>query len=115
VIRLLLNWRWWPAVVLAALLGVVVPEHFFAGVPHGTVTHQIWAVTLKLAASYVLGVASGVLLLGWAAVMMGRFDSDADEPDDDSLMPVEAGSGPLGSDSVKLPLPEADENAGGNI
>ncbi len=115
IIRLLLNLRWWPAVVLAALLGVVVPGHFFNGVPHGTVTHQIWAVTLKVAASYILGVASGILLLGWAAVMMGREDGDADASDDDALEPVEVDSGPLGSDSVKLPLPEGDENAGGNI
>ncbi len=115
IFRLLLNWRWWPAVVLAALLGVVLPGHFFAGVPHGTVTHQIWAVTLKLAMSYVLGVASGILLLGWAAVMMGRSDSDADAPDDEEMVPVEVGSGPLGSDSVKLPLPDGDKDAGGNI
>jgi hypothetical protein len=115
IIRLLLNWRWWPAVVLAALLGVVLPGHFFSGVPHGTVTHQIWAVSLKVALTYVLGVASGVLLLGWAAVMMGRSDSDADAPDDEEMIPVEVGLGPLGSDQVKLPLPEDDEGAGGNI
>ena len=81
MIRLLLNWRWWPAVVVAALVGVMVPGHFFAGVPHGTVTHQIWAVGLKLAASYVLVVGVWVLLLGWAAVLLAR----TAEPSDSGL------------------------------
>jgi len=72
IIRLLLSWRWWPVVVLAALVGVALPEHFFAGIPHGTVSHQIWAVALKLAVSYVLAVGSGILLLGWAAVLLVR-------------------------------------------
>jgi hypothetical protein len=58
--------------VLAALAGVVLPGHFFNGVPQGTVSHQVWVVALKLVGSYVLAVCSWVLLLGWAAVMLGR-------------------------------------------
>jgi hypothetical protein len=114
IIRLLLNWRWWPAVVLAALVGVVLPEHFFAGLPHGTVSHQIWAVALKLAGSYVLVVGSWILLLGWAAVLMSRFIPGKNPPGDDSLVPVPVHSDPLGSDSVQLPLPEGGEDSGGN-
>jgi hypothetical protein len=59
-------------VVLAALMGVVLPGHFFAGLPHGTVTHQIWAVAFKLVGSYVLAVGFWVLLLAWAAVLLAR-------------------------------------------
>jgi hypothetical protein len=114
IIRLLFNWRWWPVVVLAALLGVALPKHFFTGVPHGTVSHQIWAVALKLAVTYILAVASGLLLLGWAAVMLGHPDYGADAPGDDSLVPVPVQSGPLGSDSVQLPLPRNGEDAGGH-
>jgi hypothetical protein len=115
IIRLLLNWRWWPAVVLTALLSVVLPGHFFAGIPHGTVTHQIWAVALKLAGSYVLIVGCWVLLLGWCAVLLARSGGGAKSPGDDSLVPVPVHSGPSGSeDSVRLPLPEGGEDTGGN-
>jgi hypothetical protein len=86
IIRLLLSWRWWPAVVLAALAGVVLPGHFFAGVPHGTVSHQVWAVALKLVGSYVLAVCSWVLLLGWAAVMLARQPDPAEDALDAELI-----------------------------
>lgn len=70
VIRLLLNWRWWLAVVIASLVGVLVPEHFFNGLPAGSVSHQVWAVMLKLAGAYMLGLCCWLLLLGWAAVLL---------------------------------------------
>lgn len=79
VLRILWNWRWWPAVVLAALLSVWLPGRFFAGEPHGTVSAQIWHVSLKLAATYLLAAGSWVLLLGWAAVLFGR-QLSAEEP-----------------------------------
>jgi hypothetical protein len=72
VLRILWNWWWWPAVVLAALLSVWLPGWLFAGEPHGTVPAQIWHVSLKLAASYLLELASWVLLLAWAAVLYER-------------------------------------------
>jgi len=72
LIRMLLNWRWWAAVVPAALIGVALTGHFFTGEPHGTVAHQVWAVILKLAGAYLLAVASWVLLLVWAAVLIAR-------------------------------------------
>jgi hypothetical protein len=72
VLRILWNWRWWPAVVLAALLSVWLPGWLFAGDPHGTVSAQIWHVSLKLIATYLLALGSWVLLLGWAAVLFER-------------------------------------------
>jgi hypothetical protein len=72
VLRLLWNWCWWLAVVLASLVAVWLPGKFFAGIPHGTVSAQVWHVTLKLAATYLLAVGSWILLLGWAAVLFGR-------------------------------------------
>lgn len=114
IIHLLLNWRWWPAVVLAALIGVVLPGQFFAGLPNGTVTHQIWAVALKLVGSYLLIVACWILLLAWAAVLLSRRAGDAEQGGDDSLVPAPVGAEPLREDSVRLPLPEASDNSGGN-
>jgi hypothetical protein len=114
IIRLLLRWRWWLGVVLAALVGVVLPGHFFAGLPNGTVTHQIWAVALKLVGSYVLVIGCWVLLLAWAAVLLGRSGPGKNPPDDDSLVAVPVGSGPMGEDAVRLPLPEDGEDAGGD-
>lgn len=79
VLRLLWNWRWWPAVVLAALLSVWLPSWLFAGDPHGTVSAQIWHVSLKLTVSYLLVMSSWVLLLAWAAVLFGRQGRHSDE------------------------------------
>ncbi|MGD0097282.1 MAG: hypothetical protein ABSB60_12360 [Terracidiphilus sp.] len=72
VLQLLWNWRWWPAVAVAALLSVWLPSLFFAADPHGAVSAQIWHVSLKLAATYLLAMISWVLLLAWAAVLFGR-------------------------------------------
>jgi hypothetical protein len=71
MIRMLLSWRWWVAVVVASLAGVALPGHFFAGLPTGTVSHQVWMVLFKLAGAYVLGVGCWVLLLAWCAVLLG--------------------------------------------
>ncbi len=72
VLRLLWNWRWWPAVALAALLSVWLPPRFFAGEPSGTLSAQIWHVSLKLASTYLLAIGSWFLLLAWAAVLFCR-------------------------------------------
>jgi hypothetical protein len=72
VIRMLWNWRWWLAVVLAALVAVELPSRFFATMPSGGVDAQVWHVVLKLAATYLLAVGSWVLLLGWVAVLFAH-------------------------------------------
>ncbi len=82
VLQLLWNWRWWPAVIVAALLGVWLPGLFFAVDPHGSVSAQIWRVSLKLAATYLLAMISWVLLLAWAAVLLAR---EMPLPEDDAL------------------------------
>ncbi|MGO8933056.1 MAG: hypothetical protein ACLPLZ_03195 [Terracidiphilus sp.] len=114
IIRLLFNWRWWLAVIIAALVAVEWPSHFFNGEPQGTVSHQVWSVTLKLAGAYLLAIISWVLLLAWCAVLLCRHRPSKAQPSDDSLVAVPVGSAPLGEDSVKLPLPQGDDNSGGN-
>jgi hypothetical protein len=110
VFRLLLGWRWWPAVVAAALVGVSLPAHFFSTIPHGTVSAQVSAVAWKLVATYVLVIGGWVLLLAWAAVLLDRIASDAEEDGDALGEPVIVGSGPLGEDAVRLPPPEEGES-----
>ncbi len=107
IIRLLFNWRWWLTVIIATLVAVEWPNHFFTGEPHGTVSHQVWFVTLKLAGAYLLAVVCWVLLLAWCAVLLSRPERSKAQPDDDSLVPASVGPTPLGEDSVKLPLPES--------
>jgi len=51
---------------------VWLPGLFFAPDPHGTLSAQIWLVSLKLAASYLLAMIGWVLLLAWAAVLFAR-------------------------------------------
>ncbi|HVN94466.1 MAG TPA: hypothetical protein VMT38_12255 [Terracidiphilus sp.] len=112
--RLLLNWRWWLAVVIGSLVGVVVPGHFFTGIPNGTVSHQVWAVFFKLAGAYLLAVSCWILLLAWAAALMSRNGPDEKETQDESGAPVPLHSGPIRDENVKLPLPEAGGDAGGD-
>jgi hypothetical protein len=109
IFRLLLNWRWWLAVVIAALVAVEWPSHFFIGEPHGTVTHQVWSVVLKLAGAYLLAVVCWVFLLAWCTVLLSR--PNRVQPSEDLLVPAPVGSGPLGEDSVKLPLPEGGDDS----
>jgi hypothetical protein len=114
VLRMLFNWRWWLAVVVAAVAAAALPDHFFAPLPHGTVSYQVWAVILKLAATLVLAVGCWVLLLAWAAVLFARQPQRGSaHPADDSLVPAPIGSGPLNEDSVRLPLPDGDDSPGG--
>jgi hypothetical protein len=114
IIHLLFNWRWWLAAVVAALLAVLWPSHFFTSLPQGTVSHQVWAVILKITAAYLLAIVCWIFLLAWCAVLLSRDTPAAEMPkddSDDSLTPAPVGSGPLGEDSVKLPLPEGDDDA----
>jgi len=114
MIRLLLNWRWWLVVIIAALVAVEWPSHFFTGEPHGTVSHQVSSVIFKLAGAYILAVVCWVLLLAWCAVLLSRPRPSKAEPDDDTLVPAPVGSSPLREDSVKLPLPEGGTDSSGN-
>lgn len=73
-LRVLIDWRWLPAVFLLALLGVALPGKFFSFNPHGTLTAQIWTVSGKIAAAYLLSLICWLLLLGWAAVLLRHKD-----------------------------------------
>jgi len=114
ILRILFNWRWWLAVVIASLVGVALTGHFFSGLPHGTVSHQVWAVILKLAGAYLLAVSCWVLLLAWAAVLLDHGARSAGGPGGGSFVPTPVHSSPLGEDSVRLPLSESGDDAGGN-
>jgi len=102
LIRLICTLRWWLGVVVAALVGVAIPELLFSGVPSGTVSTQVWSVVLKLIASYLLAVSAWVALLSWLAVLLARRLPPAEEV----LVPVPAGAPDGGKQaSEKLPLP----------
>ena len=102
ILRLLWNWRWWLGVVLAIMVGVALPACFLAG----SESEPIWYVVLKLAAAYLLGVGSWVLLLAWAATLFGR----EEPPKEEALVavPVLAGQ-PEGSRSAAVEIPPPDE------
>ena len=113
IISFLLNWRWWLAAVAAAFIGVSLPGRFFRGNPAGTVSHQMWAVIFKVGGAYLLAVSAFTLLLAWAATLMAG-KRPARRVDDEEEVPVPIGSTPPRQGSVKLPLPETDDNIGGN-
>jgi len=111
LIRMMFNWRWWPAVIVAALVAVKWPGTFFDALPHGTVSHQVWAVSLKLSGSYLLAVGCWVMLLAWAATLLCSArgaGSSAEDDEGGEPVPVPALVGaPDGGKSaaVRLPLP----------
>jgi hypothetical protein len=113
ILRMLWNWRWWSAVLVTAVVAVELPRRFFVGMPHGTVSHQVWAVSLKLATSYFIAITCWVLLLAWAAVLFSRGASEASNPDDDSLVPAPVGSDPVGEESINLPALEIGDDSAG--
>lgn len=73
ILRVIFSWRWWPAVVAAALAAAALPAHLFAALPGGTVSAQVWHVLLKVGGSYLLVVGGWVLLLAWLAVLFSRY------------------------------------------
>ncbi len=91
VLRILWSWRWWPAMALVTLVGVLLPGYLFESVPSGSVTAQVWRVVLKLAASYLLGVGCWVLMLAWLAVLFGRQQLP---PAEEALVPAAVLTGP---------------------
>jgi len=109
LIRVMLNWLWWPAVILASLIAVEWPSHFYNAIPQGSVSHQVWTVLLKLAANYLLAITCWVLLLAWAAVLLFPRPQLADG----ALVPAPVDLAPPGEDSVRLPLPETGDNSAG--
>jgi hypothetical protein len=106
VLRLLWSWRWWLGVSLAAGVAVWLPGRFFAGIPHGTVSAQVWAVGLKLAGVYLLAVGCWVLLLAWEAVLLYR----RQPPPEESFVavPVLTGPGPHTLSTAPETPPEQD-------
>jgi hypothetical protein len=114
VLRVMFNWRWWLAVIICSLIAVALPSTFFAGIPNGTVSHQVWAVALKLAATYMLVIAALLTLLAWAAAL---FSSDNPASESGELVPVPAPVSPPDNNkrgAVRLPLPEGGSDGIGD-
>jgi hypothetical protein len=106
IFRILLSGRWWLAVILAALVGVLLPGRLFVSLPHGTVSAQVWTVVLKLTAAYVLAVGTWVLLLAWVATLFGR----QTPPSEEALVAVPVLTGPTaGKRSATAEIPPPDE------
>jgi hypothetical protein len=106
IFRILLSGRWWLAVILAALVGVLLPGRLFVSLPHGTVSAQVWTVVLKLTAAYVLAVGTWVLLLARVATLFGR----QTPPSEEALVAVPVLTGPTaGKQSATAEIPPPDE------
>jgi hypothetical protein len=99
ILRLLWNRYWWLGVLLAVMVGVALPAWFLVG----SDSQPIWYGVLKLAAAYLLGVSSWVLLLGWAATLFS-----CEEPPRNELtltVPVVEEPEGLQPAGVEIPLP----------
>lgn len=72
ILRVWIEWRWWPMILILALIGQAWPGTFFDSLPHGTVHGQVWRVVLKIAAAYFLAVLSWLLALVWSSVLLSE-------------------------------------------
>jgi hypothetical protein len=97
--RLVFDWRWWLAVAVAAPLGVALPGRFFSAEPSGSVSHQVWAVGIKLTGAYLLAITSWVLVLAWAAVLLEK---------------TSIGTAEANANAASSPLSETGDNTSGN-
>jgi len=100
VLRVMLNWRWWLGVLIAAL--AIVLSHLL---DTAVVVSQAWVAELKMGIANLLQLGVWILLLGWLAVLFARTIS----PPDKTLAEIPALKGPSEpsqKSSVKLPLPE---------
>lgn len=91
--RMLLNWRWWLAVAIAAIVCVALPSHFFAAEPSGSVSHQVWAVSIKLVGAWLFATCGWVLALACAAVLLARIPQPTDGLDRSLFESLRAGKG----------------------
>ena len=98
VLRLLVDWRWWPSVFGCALVGEAWPQTWFETAPHGSVHAQVARVIWRLLAAYLLAMVCWVKLLGWTASLL-----------DDAPLAVATDE-----DSGRLPLPDTDQGVGWN-
>ncbi len=107
VLRLYIDWRWWPAVLASALIGEAWPSTWFEAEPHGSVHQQVTRVILKLVAAYLLAMICWVRLLGWAARLL-----DDTPPLTESNAGAEPAPGQLAGE--RLPLPDTNPGASGD-
>lgn len=116
VLRLFIDWRWWPGVLGCALVGEAWPQTWFAAEPHGSVHEQVTRVVWKLVAAYLLGMVCWVRLLGWTATLLDDVPRAGGTDDGGEPVPEPALVSPLGGKhgAVRLPLPDTDECVGGN-
>jgi hypothetical protein len=101
-----LNWRWWPGVLFAALIGEVWPRTWFDANPHGSVHEQVRRVVIKLVAVYLIAVISWVFTMVWAATLLTKQDAE--------LKPAPLSPSDTHSDVIELPLRDSGESPGGN-
>ena len=114
VLRVMLSWRWWLAVILCSLVAIAWPSTFFKGIPHGSVSHQVWAVALKLAALYILAIAAWLLTLAWAAALLSWADSSSAPVEFAPMPALVSPSDESKRAAVRLPLPEGSSNGVGD-
>jgi len=94
IVRLICNWKWWPAVALAAFFGVWLPSRFFDKPPAGSVSAQEWHVVLKLLGAYLLAIASWVFLLAWQATLAALPRPQKEPPTEFELIGAPLVTGP---------------------
>ncbi|MGH9560900.1 MAG: hypothetical protein ACRD3S_05535, partial [Terracidiphilus sp.] len=115
VLKTLANWRWWLAVAAAVIFGIALPVALLpnsSGAMAGTVND---AIILRTLVSAVLSFGTCVVLLAWFTVLLACSGRERRAPGEEAMQFVPHGSGPLRQDAVKLPLPESNNDADGNL
>ena len=113
VLRLFIDWRWWPVVLACALVAEAWPQTWFEANPHGSVHAQVTRVLLKVVLAYLLAIVCWMDVIAWAAMLL---DPAPRTGPDDGGEPVAPIAGPRNEKqaAVPLPLPDTNQGVGGN-
>jgi hypothetical protein len=109
IFRCICNWKWWLGVVVAAVIAVWLPSHFFDKPPAGSVSAQEWHVVFKLIGAYLLAVASWVFLLVLQATLAASPRHEEEPPSEFELVgaPVLSGT-PSRTRGAAAEIPEPE-------
>jgi len=108
-LRVWIDWRWWPVILVLALIGQAWPTTFFDALPHGPVHAQVWDVIFKLLGAYLLAVLCWVFAIAWYISLLESRAQGGSDADPALLSP--RGNR---SENVPLFLPESDHDISGN-
>jgi hypothetical protein len=108
-LRAWIDWRWWPVLLVLALIGQAWPFTFFDTLPHGTVDAQVWRVVFKVLGAYLLAVLCWIFAIVWCLSLVARPEQGGSGADSPLRFPRDSRR-----ENAPLSLSESEHDIGGN-